>query len=215
MSIVTINAASVNSMKAMSALSSFVAKAVGSDSVIVFFVLGLSLTLNVYLGIKLRSDGSVPVVSIGERLPALLLRDLEGAEASLSYGSGEPGRTVLYVVSPDCSWCERNRENIKTVFEAKRSDYRFVGLSLSDTRLREYWAGTQLAFPVLTGLTRPAVSAYKLSATPETIVVEKGAVSAVWVGAYIGSVAAEVERYFGVKLPGLVEGQRKAEFVDR
>ena len=49
-------------------------------------------------------------------------------------------------------------------------------------------------------------NAYRLSGTPQTIVVSsRGEVMKNWNGAYVGDVKHEVESYFGIILPGLNE----------
>jgi hypothetical protein len=65
------------------------------------------------------------------------------------------------------------------------AQYRFVGLSLSDTGLTEYVTKNELEFPIYAGLSPETIKSYKLGGTPQTIVISpEGKVLQDWAGAY-------------------------------
>src|SRR5262249_38825740 len=112
--------------------------------------------------------------------------------------------TVLYVITPSCIWCRRNQPNIEKIAEAKANDFRFIGLSLAESGLKEYVDEHHLKFPVYTGLTAETVRSLGLGSTPQTIVVSpEGKILKVWTGAYMENLRPEVEAYFGIQLPGI------------
>jgi thioredoxin-related protein len=112
--------------------------------------------------------------------------------------------TLVYVFATRCSWCDRNLANIKALTEAVAGTYEVVGLSLSGEGLRQYVVDRGLGFacavPVPT-----VVAAYRLSGTPQTIVVSaEGKILKSWIGAYQGVVGKEIQAFFGVRLPGVL-----------
>jgi peroxiredoxin len=168
-------------------------------------LLAVSLGLNVYLARRVLSprppQGAPSLLAKGDSVPPLDARTLEGTPETLSYGEKA---TVLYVFTTSCPWCRRNLPNVKELFAAKQSQFRFVGLALDDTKLAEYVAEHRLPFPVYKGASGDARQLYRLGAVPQTIVIgESGRVLASWSGAYSGETEEEVEGFFGVALPGL------------
>jgi peroxiredoxin len=189
---------------------------------ILLALLSLSVLLNVVLArnIALLKD-SIEYIKAemrasrelkpGESVPPLKGKDLYGNPAEITYPGNGPA-TILYVFSPDCEWCTRNMENIKTLTSHIKSDFRFIGVSLSKNNLRDYLAKYALEFPVYCDLTFEVLSAYKLGGTPRTMVVSnEGKVVKTWFGAYVGNLKGEVEEYFHVSLPGVVETQTHKE----
>lgn len=88
--------------------------------------------------------------------------------------------------------------------------YRFVALSLSANKLSYYVKENQLEFPIYTDLPILTMRDYKLGGTPETIVVSpQGQVTRIWSGAFAEDLQKEVENYFSVKLPGIVDPEKK------
>ena len=64
----------------------------------------------------------------------------------------------------------------------------------------------KLEFPVYTDLPILTMREYKLGGTPQTIVVSpQGQVNRIWSGAFAEDLKREVEDYFGVKLPGIMD----------
>jgi hypothetical protein len=112
--------------------------------------------------------------------------------------------TVLYIFSPTCGWCARNLSNIRALAAARSSSFRFIGLSLSGPKLKDYAANTRLGFPIFEIKSYAAIKGLPLGGTPQTLVVSPtGRVIKNWPGAFMGDQETQVEEYFGVKLPGL------------
>jgi peroxiredoxin len=170
----------------------------------------VSVALNVVLAHRVRTITGAQSARIAERLlsvgtsvPAITAKRLDGQEETISYG-GANQATVLYVFTPPCTWCARNVDNFKTLISKDGGQYRLIGLSLSDQGLAEYVSKNELKLPVYSGLSEETKRAYKLSGTPETIVVSpEGKVLQNWMGAYVGDQQKQVEAFFQVKLPGL------------
>ena len=98
---------------------------------VVLLLLAASLSLNVYLGWKLRQGTAAPIsarLAAGMKLDPVTVTDADGKPLTLSYDGNKP--TVLYVMSPSCIWCRRNQANINMLTASKANDYRFVGLSV-------------------------------------------------------------------------------------
>lgn len=172
--------------------------------VFLLLLLFASLSLNVYLGwrVKQSTPNFLPLVAPGTKVGPITASDLDGNPQTISYQDTHKA-TVLYVLSPDCIWCDRNRNNIAKLIE--RGDrFRFVGLSLTDTGLHEYVAKHQPKFPIYTGLTQETVKSLGLGTTPQTIVISpEGRVLKNWTGAYTNQQQVEIEEYFETRLPGV------------
>lgn len=142
----------------------------------------------------LQSDTNVPVIEA---------RSLDGKMVSFSYGDSELP-SVIYVLSPTCSWCLKNQSNVEAVAKSVDGRYRFIAVSLEPDGLEKYVKDRQITFPVYSHLSAEVIAAYKMGGTPQTIVVSpQGKVLKNWTGAYGGTVQREVEDYLGVRLPGL------------
>lgn len=170
----------------------------------------LSVSLNVALAGKvktlrgalaaLKSEASLKV---GESITDLNVTDRRGVAQLVRFADVNVP-TILYVFSPTCSWCARNKENVRVMAEATRGRFRVVGLSLTETKLTEYIAEQQIAFPVY--LVPEALRVQlKLGGTPQTLVVDTdGRLQKNWRGAYMGALEADVESSLGLSLPGLL-----------
>ena len=172
----------------------------------------VSVSLNVVLAHRVRTFTHAHLERIAEGLlrvgtsvPAITAKRLDGQEETISYGRVNQA-TVLYIFTPPCAWCARNMDNVKTLISKESRHYRFIGLSLSDTGLTEYVAKNELMLPIYSGLPEETKRAYKLSGTPQTIVISpEGRVLQNWMGAYVGDQQKQVEAFFHVSLPGLRE----------
>jgi peroxiredoxin len=179
----------------------------------VALALMVSVTLNVLLGHRLQTLNRARsarraelLLKIGTTVPPILAKRLGAPhEEVISYqGVNQP--TVLYVFTPPCSWCERNLDNFRTLFEEERGQYRFIALSLSKEGLAEYVTRNELKLSVYSGVSTETKEAYKLGGTPQTIVISPdGRVLQNWMGAYVGEQKTQVETFFRVTLPGLRE----------
>lgn len=168
-----------------------------------------SLSLNVYLGWKVKQGGVEPDTAkavAGMKVDPITAVDLDGKPFTIAYnGINKP--TVFYVITPSCIWCRRNQANVNRLADAKANDFRFVGLSLAESGLKEYVEEHHLKFPVYARLPAETVESLGLGGTPQTIVVSpEGEILKVWTGAYIEDLRPEVEAYFGIQLPGLTVG---------
>ena len=186
-----------------------------SHSTILTVLLILSVGLNVLLSQKVREVTEVsrllrlkleaPVLGPGAKAPEFSAHELDGHEKLLSYAEVDVP-TVLYVFTPDCHWCARNLENIRSVVDGAGNRFRFFGVSLTDKDLPAYLTQNKLPFHVYQTPSEEVRIAYGFNSTPSTIVVSpSGSVLQYWKGAYSEDVATEVEGYFQVKLPGLIE----------
>jgi peroxiredoxin len=175
-----------------------------------FVILLVSLSVNLLLAYRIKgmseaaAKASTPRVLVaGESVPPFEASSLGGRREVVSYAGGDRP-VVLYVFSPTCSWCERNLENFKALLSQKGDAYRFVGLSVTDRGLKEYVADKRLDLPVYYDPAEDAAGEYKIGGTPQTLVISpEGKVLQNWVGAYVGPQQAEVEKFFGVRLPGV------------
>jgi peroxiredoxin len=144
-----------------------------------------------------------PVLVPGSKAPEFSARELDGQKTFVNYAEVNVP-TVLYVFTPECHWCARNLENIRSLVDGTDGRFRFVGVSLSQKDLPAYLSQNKLPFHVYQTPADEVAIAYGLSSTPSTIVVSpSGSVLQYWKGAYSEDVATEVESYFQVKLPGL------------
>lgn len=178
-------------------------------------MLGVSLVTNLLLAYKIKrlneslaalSAPPPPALAIGATVAPIKAYSLDG-QAALISSEGAEQPIVLYVFTPQCSWCARNLANLKTLLAQKQGAYRFVGLSLTDKDLREYVAKNQLGCSIYFNPAEEAVREYRLGSTPQTIVIApNGKVLRNWVGAYTGAQQAEVEQFFGISLPGITPG---------
>jgi peroxiredoxin len=169
-----------------------------------------SVVLNVLLALKVRElTGMQNAMSanrelkVGTVVPPITARRLDGGSETITYvDSDRP--TVLYIFTPQCGWCTRNLDNLKTLIDKKGNEYRFIGISLSREELEKYIADHQLTFPVYTDIPQEVGEAYKMGGTPQTIVVSpQGQVIQNWVGAYTGDQKSQIDTYFNVTLPGI------------
>jgi len=176
----------------------------------IIVALAASVTLNVLLAHRVRSLTHVRsaritdrLLQIGTAVPPITAKRLGKEQEVISYqDTNQP--TVLYIFTPPCSWCARNMDNFKTLVDKESGAYRFIALSLSEEGLVEYAAKNELKLPVFSGVSTEAKGAYKLSGTPQTIVVSpEGRVLQNWMGAYVSDQKSQVEAFFHVTLPGI------------
>lgn len=167
-----------------------------------------SLAFNVYLGVERARPappalaGDVGQLRDGSQAPPFEAHDLKGLPVSLKYG-GDTRDTLLYVFSPSCHWCERNRANLEAIVKT-RHDLHIVGIALSGDLQQLTTASSP--FDVTLRPTPATIKAYGLRATPTTILVSsQGKVIKEWPGAYTGPVAVDVSKVLAVSLPGLAE----------
>lgn len=117
----------------------------------------------------------------GMRLPPITAQDITGQNITIRFDEIERP-TLLYVFSPSCGWCKKNEDNIKALASQTGNTIRIIGISLSPDGLDEYVANRFPPVKVIKPDVR-TITAYKLSGTPETILVSsEGVVLRVWKG---------------------------------
>ena len=166
--------------------------------------LGVNLALSHHLSkantALTMSAGGRPL-NIGEVLPPIVGLDLKGGPQRISFDNNKP--TVVYVFTPSCKWCARNIDNVNTLVTAVKDRFKIVGVSLSETALLEYVRDNRFDFDTVTA-SGDMRRAWGLSATPQLIVIAPGGrLIREWKGAPAGKVQADIESFFGIRLPGL------------
>jgi peroxiredoxin len=166
-------------------------------------LLGISIALNLFLGGKMVTLRNTVArgnrdaqLEIGVVVPPINAKTIDGNMAQIRFASGD-GPTVLYFFSPGCDTCERNVANIKKLADLKRSEYKIIGLSLSDEGVEQYAKNHDLNFPVYAGLGVETTLVYKLGRVPQTTVISgDGRVLANWYGPYDGRLRPAIESFF-------------------
>jgi hypothetical protein len=138
-------------------------------------------------------------LTVGQKLPELSGKSLEHGTTRIRFDIPRP--TLFYVFAPECSFCKKNLSNIELLATRIRTTHRIIGVSLTSTNLAAYLKGNSLPFDdVLYDVADASKAAYKLGATPHTIVVSKdGVLQKDWVGAYFGDVSNVVGAFFHVQ----------------
>ncbi len=190
------------------ALGGLVRSVLRVDAIVLVILCG-SLGLNVYLGMQWAR---APIVARAAEGPQLIKAGAPAPAFEAIGGAGEPVHltfssdirdTLLYVYSPTCHWCERNKANIRAIVKS-RPDLRIVGVSLG--KLEADPMAAQMGFDTIVHPLARTMTAYGLGATPSTILVSHdGKVVQSWSGAYTGALGGAVSKVLAVNLPGLVE----------
>jgi peroxiredoxin len=153
-----------------------------------------------------RSNRSAPVLNVGEQVPSISAKDIDGRSETISYKDASVP-TVLFIISPRCGWCSKSLDGMKTLVEQKSKEYRFIGISLSEEGLKDYITEHKINFPVYTNVADDVMRTYKLGTTPQTIAIStEGKVLQSWRGAYVENQKTEVEKFFGIALPNISRG---------
>jgi peroxiredoxin len=177
----------------------------------------ISVAGNFVLASRLRQSAAdmlakrnPPSLQPGTRVPAIAGRDLRNEPQKIEV-AGVSRPTLLYVFTPSCGWCTKNLDNIKALARHAEAGYRVIGLSLAAGGLGEYMTQTELKFTAVIVPDESTIRAYKMGATPATIVISAGGkVEKSWLGAYAEGADKEIEAYFGLHLPGLTKARGRA-----
>lgn len=141
----------------------------------------------------------------GDRLPPLQGSTISGGQMEFNYGeSGK--KTLILVYSPTCVWCRKNLNNwVEIVRNIDREKFQVVAVStVSEGNDKFYELGVFHDVPMIMLTGQQELSDFKLHSTPQTIVVDEvGNAEEIWIGAFNLDQEADIERYFGLDLPGL------------
>jgi len=173
-------------------------------------LLSLSVFVNVLLARKVdhlryieRTLRGESQLQPGEIVPALSLKGLDGKNIFFPYGDSELP-SIIYVISPGCSWCEKNQKNAESLAKKVSGKYRFIAISLESKGLEQYMKNHQISFDVYTDLPQEISSKYKFGGTPQTLIISaSGKVLYNLQGAYTGDLKSQVEKIFDFSLPGI------------
>ena len=179
----------------------------GLHVTILGILLFVSAVLNFALASRLHTltvSRSAP--SLNKQMESISAKDMNGVPVNLDLRAGKPF-TVVYIYRPSCGWCAKNLQNVKQLARQIQSKQQgaIIGVSLENDDLREYVVKSELGFPSYSDLPFEFQREYQLGATPETLVVENGKVVRDWRGAWTDETHGDVEKFFGVRLPGLVQ----------
>lgn len=178
-------------------------------------LLVVSVVLNVLLAREVASlretlgqANDRGLLMLGETVPEIDARSLDGSRHTVIF-SDVTVPTVLYVFSPECSWCKKNLSNLHALIEhasnESRGGYRVLGIALNNEGLAKYLEDEHLTFPVYSDVSEPVRNAYHMGMTPTTIVVSPDRkVLRVWTGAYHEQTLREIDAYFHITMPGMV-----------
>jgi hypothetical protein len=174
-------------------------------------LLALSLITNVCL--VWRAHGGTQTVeghslAVGTAVPDLQAVAADGTPVTVKV-NGATLPTVVYALSTNCMWCQRNKENIQAVIEQGHNRFHFVILSLGGDDPESVIGRGNPSVDVLTKPSKETWIGYGLGTTPQTIVVATdGRVVRNWEGAFAGLIAKDVSAFFGVRLPTEIAFQR-------
>jgi hypothetical protein len=175
------------------------------DLTLLFMLVG-SLSFNVYLFSRTEHAAPPPkkynsLALSGRDAPSIAVTTLTGVGHTI-HPEGKP--PILYVLTPGCSFCDANAENMRAIAKQLGTSYRIVGLSLQRAGLAEYLNEFPLPFEVfaVTNYRDPALAPYGFGATPAMYVIERGKIRRAWGGLLTGATQTDVETVFSISLPG-------------
>lgn len=147
-----------------------------------------------------------PALETGIKIPSLSVTGVDGRRVELTF-DGARKQTIIYVMSPTCNWCLRNRANIRALAEGVAGKVNIVGVSVApaaDKNFSIFVENQAQPFPIYAGLSDLVSRRLRLRSTPTTILLSSdGVVIKFWEGAFASKVGEEIQQYFGVALPGL------------
>jgi hypothetical protein len=169
--------------------------------ILALLIVSLAANLVIYRYTRPVQAAQPPPLKAGDKLPPLRGTSLDGRPITETFAR----RTVLYIFSPTCSWCERNLNNARAIAGGAGSRYQFVAVSTTDTGLEDYVRSRHVQWTIIKNVTFENLRSYRFKGTPHTIFVDAGGVVlGSWSGAYTDSVEHEVQAALGVALPGLL-----------
>lgn len=172
----------------------------GFSDAVLLVALGMSLSLNVYQ--YNRDANAVPTSSsraelpkTGQEISEVHLISIDGTPQTLSLAA-QPLPTVVYVMSPECKWCQSNLKKINGLAANLNGKYRVVGLS---PHLSPAARSLGYTFPLFTLDPKFPSPPITLDLTPRTLVFSKeGKLDMQWDGAYSSGTEGDITSYFHV-----------------
>jgi hypothetical protein len=179
-----------------------------AGTAVMLTILSGSLALNVYLGWEVASRPAIqrPVIAMGTAIPPVSALSINGGSHMLDLRGKQS--TVLYYLSPTCSWCAKNYESIVALAGQASARYRFVGVVAGNdvAAVRRHLAEKPLPFEVYLVQDPGWFRGVGLTGTPTTLALDASArVRGSWVGAFLGDRRRDLETHFKVRFPLLPE----------
>lgn len=166
------------------------------------FITLVSLSMNILLVREVRRLRSFARADAVGRLSGRSFKalTLEGRPTTVTLSDTRP--SVLYVFTPQCSWCRHNAEKVSLLQKAVAAKgYDFLYLSLSSQEVKDFAARYHHDNNVVVDVDPSVVLALRLGKTPHTLVIgPDGTVNKQWVGAFTDNTLREIETYFGITL---------------
>jgi peroxiredoxin len=144
-----------------------------------------------------RAAGPGPAaLKPGDRVEGFSYRTLAGETLRLDYS--EPGkRSLLFVISTTCPFCQKSLPYIQRLSDASRNGAcRILGVSIHDPDLTSRFAAARnLRFRLVSAAGEEFSRQYRITGVPTTILVNGGGVvERVWEGEITERIAAEIAR---------------------
>jgi peroxiredoxin len=132
----------------------------------------------------------------GIRVAPFSYRTLGGQQATLGFGDARR-RTLLFVISTTCPWCEQSVPQIQAIARAVRGDrVRLMAVSIHDPApTRSFAAEQRVDFDLVCAAASDEFQRdYRIEGVPTTLLVNgDGVVLGVWEGAITPELAREIE----------------------
>lgn len=144
--------------------------------------LAVSAALNLYLlqAVPQGNSARPPrLLQLGTEIQELKASTSDGVPVSIALPPRQS--SLIYVMSPRCTWCDRNHHNVLALARLNQDKVRLIGISVLQPGLKEYLERFRLPFPVYS-VERDSLQT-SLKSTPQLVLVgPDGKVSKVWPG---------------------------------
>lgn len=135
----------------------------------------------------LVSERQVPALSVGDVVPEVALKDLNGQAVELN--TEQP--KILFIFSSNCPYCRKNFANWKSIEQrVGKSNVVYLSTDRAET-LKPFACEHEIADNTLV-LTAAQATAIKSFRIPETIQVSRGRVAGIIIGVLTPSQTAQV-----------------------
>jgi thiol-disulfide isomerase/thioredoxin len=169
----------------------------------------ISLVVNAYLlwdrAERIQAEREATGVADGSLIESVVVLGPTGDEMSIPFAQSDLP-TVLYVIAPDCVWCDRNAPVVRELVMATVGRFRFVGLSIKRLGLAEHLERTSMPFPVYVPASDQVFRTLKVRAVPTTIILApEGRVIATVTGAFVGENRGKIEHFTSTTLRSRID----------